>query len=285
MDRGQGPYPILAGELLRTPLALLLMLLPLLGGQQEFWERLPPPKQGEWLDLFPERGETFEEYRAAGPTRPTPARRTLYLLPALTRPPADREILAAVARQMSAHFGRETRLLPPSPLPVAAYDREARQYSVPLLVPALLKLLPDDGLFLLALTDRDLKLPKMTHVFGWGSFRLRVGVMSLARIPDDAARHRRRVLGLATHEAGHLLSMAHCTAYRCLMNGARTVEEGDRRPMLLCPVCSEKLCWNLGWEAKAHYRSVAGSFEEVGLGEEGELARRACDITASSTTG
>jgi len=261
------------------------MLLPLSGGREEFWERLPPPKQGEWLDLFPERGETFEEYKSAGPTRPTPMRRTLYLLPALTRPPADSGILAAMARQLSAHFGRETRLLPPSPLPMAAYDREARQFSVPLLIPALLKLLPEDGLFLLAVTDRDLALPRMTHVFGWGSFRLRVGVLSLVRIPADPSNHRRRVLGLMTHEAGHLLSMAHCTRYRCLMNGVRTVEEGDRRPMLLCPVCSEKLCWNLGWERGAHYRSAAASFDEVGLGEEADLARRASDITSSRTSG
>ncbi len=292
MDGRHRSYPILAGELLRplrpfwTLLLVALPAAPLVGGGA-FWERLPPPKQGEWLDLFPEKGETFEEYKAAGPTRPTPTRQRLYLLPALTRAPVDDRIVTMMASHLSAHFGRQAVLMPPSPLPLDAYDVEARQFLIPRLVPALLERLPDDGLFLLAVTDRDLTLPRMTHVFGWGSFRLRVGVMSLCRLPSAGgpAQFRRRVLGLMTHEAGHLLSMAHCTRYRCLMNGARTVEEADRRPMLLCPVCREKLCWNLGGEGAAHYRAVAGSFEEVGLGEEARLARRAVDVTLTPNVG
>ena len=55
----------------------------------------------------------------------------------------------------------------------------------------------------------------------------------------------RRTLSTASHETGHILGMAHCTAYSCLMNGSNHQEEKDRRPMHLCPVCLRKLCWNL----------------------------------------
>ena len=59
----------------------------------------------------------------------------------------------------------------------------------------------------------------------------------------------RRTLSTATHETGHILTMQHCTAFRCLMNGCNTHEERDRTPLHPCPVCLRKLCWNLRVEA------------------------------------
>jgi len=70
---------------------------------------------------------------------------------------------------------------------------------------------------------------------------------------------------LALHEAHHLLSLPHCTFYRCLMNGALTLKEADGRPAVLCPVCRAKVCWNLGVDPAARERAMADAFAAVGL--------------------
>jgi archaemetzincin len=88
-------------------------------------------------------------------------------------------------------------------------------------------------------------------VFGEANLRERTGVWSLYRNGDPSrgeAAFRlalRRTLGTASHELGHVLTMHHCTAFRCLMNGSNHQEERDQRPLHLCPVCLRKLCWNL----------------------------------------
>src|SRR5262249_29427053 len=97
---------------------------------------------------------------------------------------------------------------------------------------------PDDALAYLALTASDL-LPGggWNSLFGEADSRKRVGVWSIYRhgYPGKKkgayVRCLRRTLHLATHETGHILTMRHCTAYRCLMNGCNSREELDRQPL------------------------------------------------------
>lgn len=250
-----------------------------------FWRRLPPPREGEWRDVYREEGQTLADYRASGPVRPDGLRTRICLQPCLTRPPSDPEVLERLAAFLAASFGREVRTLEPLALPRAAYDPRRRQFDVRRLVPRLVEALPPDAIFLLAVTDRDLRLPRMSHAFGWGSFQLRVGIVSLRRLESgaDEAGLRRRVLAVATHEAMHCLSMAHCVFYGCLMNGARTLAECDGRPLLLCPVCEAKLCWNVGGDAATRYEATARALDGLGLPAEAELARAAASATRGGT--
>ncbi len=236
-------------------------------GPKGLFRRLPPAEPGEWLFVFPEEGQTFAEYRKADPVRPTRERRTVYLAPFLTRPARDPGMLPAMAALLQASFSAEVRVLPPRPLPSGAYVRARRQVSAFALAPHLVRELPADALLVLAVTDRDLFVGDLSHAFGWGSLKLRVGVLSTARLgaEDDPPLARRRTMTLALHEAGHLLSLPHCTFYRCLMNGALTIEEADARPAALCPVCRAKLCWNLGTDPLARERALAGAFARAGM--------------------
>ncbi len=111
---------------------------------------------------------------------------------------------------------------------------------------------PEDALAYLALTASDLwPGAGWNFVFGQANLRQRVGVWSLYRNGDpgegDAAFALclRRTLATATHETGHVLTMKHCIAFACLMNGSNHREESDSRPLHLCPVCLRKLLWNL----------------------------------------
>ena len=64
-----------------------------------------------------------------------------------------------------------------------------------------------------------------------------------------------------------MLSMFHCTAYKCLMNGSNSLSELDREPEWLCPVCLKKLQWNVGLDVRAHYQQQRALFESAGFRE------------------
>jgi archaemetzincin len=272
------------------PLLVSLLLLaarePDVPAPPGLFRPLPPPEPGEWRWVYPEEGQTFAEYRESGPVRATEERRTIYLVPFLTRPP-DPGLLDGIASVLEAGFGREVRTLPPAPLPSGAYVRARRQVSALDLAPHLVAALPADALFALAVTDRDLFVGDLRFAFGWGSQRLRVGVMSTARLAAEAdpALRRRRTLCLAAHEALHMISLPHCTFYRCLMNGALTLGEADRRPAALCPVCRAKVCWNLGLDPGERERALARALEAAGLAGDARAALEIADATPSEASG
>ncbi len=245
-----------------------------------FWQTLPAPKVGEWLDVFPEDGQTFREYREVGPTRPDRVRKKIYVLPLLTQPPSDKKLLSKLAQVMRAFYGLDVKVLKPQAMPKRAYRPGGRRFDILQLVPALRTALPQDGVFVLGVTDRDLHLTKHGPTFGWAHFRLRVGVMSTSRLGSAKdPRYLRRVLTLALHESGHMLSMAHCIFYKCLMNGVRTLGESDRRPAVLCPVCRAKLCWNTGLDPIRHYGGLSAAYQRAGDKAAARQAAKAKDVT------
>ena len=239
-----------------------------------FWRRLPPPKPGEWLYLYPEPGETLAEYKAAKPSRPTAVRKFVYLQPWLTRPTEDAGWVRELARVAAAWFGCQVKTLPAGAMPRRAYDEKRRQYDVVKLAARLVRTLPKDALILLGVTDRDLKLKEFDYALGWGALEHRVAVMSTYRL-GRGERVRRRALSLGLHEAAHGLGVRHCIFYPCLMNGAHTLREADRRPMQLCPVCRAKVCWNLGLDPMRRYGTLIPALRAAGLEGEADRTSRA----------
>ena len=67
-----------------------------------------------------------------------------------------------------------------------------------------------------------------------------------------------------THEAGHVLSIAHCVTYRCVMQGSNTLEESDGHPLHLCPLDLRKLEWNTGVDLAERNRKLRAFFLKAG---------------------
>ena len=108
---------------------------------------------------------------------------------------------------------------------------------------------PRDAVAVLALAALDLWPGEgWNFVFGQANLTERVGVWSLYRNGDpelgaDAyTLCLRRTLKTATHETGHMLGIAHCTAYACGMNGSNS-RGGERSPTaaVLSAVCAKSL--------------------------------------------
>uniref|UniRef100_A0AAA9SZR1 Archaemetzincin-2 n=2 Tax=Bos TaxID=9903 RepID=A0AAA9SZR1_BOVIN len=59
-----------------------------------------------------------------------------------------------------------------------------------------------------------------------------------------------------THEIGHIFGLRHCQWLACLMQGSNHLEEADRRPLDLCPICLRKLQSAVGFRLRDRYKAL-----------------------------
>src|SRR5215469_12791404 len=224
---------------------------------------LPPPRPGDWLAEHDEPGQTFAEYLDAHPVRKSDDLHTVYLCLVGDFTEAQRRILALAQDYLALFFDcpvKVNRQIALASIPTRARRTHPSWGDPQVLTGYVLHEVleperPTDALAYVALTATDLWPGRgWNFVFGEANLRERTGVWSVYRNGDPGqgeAAFRlalRRTLGTATHELGHILTMHHCTAFLCLMNGSNNQEERDQRSLHLCPVCLCKLCWNLQTE-------------------------------------
>jgi archaemetzincin len=236
--------------------------------------RLEAPREGEWLARFHEPGETFDEYRSRCSNKRRPGRETIALRPFGPLSPRARAELGTLVRFTEVFFALPVRLLDERPLPANAFLADRKQFDVPPLLDDLKRETAPDELVHAGIADQDLCWPSAglkNFVFGGASLSDRVGVYSVVRFGWGEPReptYRVRAMKLLAHELGHILSLPHCIYYRCVMNGANSQVESDATPCHLCPVCREKLEWNLGWNRPARARALAEIFRAEGIEDE-----------------
>lgn len=237
------------------------------------FEPIPRPAPHDWLAVHPESGQTFNEFKASRPNRPTESRRVIYLRP-LGEFVADRSPSIEKLREFAmAFFSMEVKALPTVSLDAARLTtrRNPHTGNLQILTDDVLNFLkggvPADAFCVLAITMEDLyPEPSWNFVFGQASLHERVGVYSFARYdpafygePRDPGYERlllRRSCKVLAHETSHMFGLTHCTFFNCLMNGSNHLAESDRRPLHLCPVCLRKLQWSIGFDVVERYRAM-----------------------------
>jgi archaemetzincin len=247
------------------------------------------PEPGDWLDRFKEEGQTFEDYVAASPRRPTEERNKIIIQPIGEFTEREKKMLELLREYCSIVFACETTLADAEKMPADAPHREREwngrkytQYRTGYLLDRFLRpRLPKDALCMLGVTMADLYPDdSWNYVFGQASLRERVGVYSLVRFfaqfwneEDTEERQTRallRSLKTLAHEVGHMFTINHCIAYQCLMNGANSLNEQDGRPIHECPVCLKKLQWNTGFDVVARYEKLQAFYATNGLKPEAD---------------
>lgn len=247
-----------------------------------------PPRPGEWLDQHPEPGQTFDEYRASRPNRPTATRTTLYLQPIGRFTPAESRLLAATADLLGRFYGLPVRTLEPIGLDVVpARARRVhpewgdRQILTSYVLDLLRARRPPDAVAVLALTTADLwPGAGWNFVYGQASLVDRVGVWSIYRNGDPESEYPvclGRTLKTAVHETGHMLGIWHCTAFECGMNGSNHRAESDSRPLGFCPECEMKVWWACRLDPAARYARLAEFAAAHGLVEDERHWRASLD--------
>jgi hypothetical protein len=75
-------------------------------------------------------------------------------------------------------------------------------------------------------------------------------------------------LSEAMHRAFDMFALLHCIHFNCLMNGANYLEEGDRRPLHLCPVCLRKPQSSVDFDVVERYKKLLDFHGKAGLEDE-----------------
>jgi archaemetzincin len=256
-------------------------------------EPLPPPRPGDWLAEHDEPGQTFAEYLDAHPVRKSDDLHTIYLCLVGDFSEAQRRILDGTREYLALFFDcpvKVRRQIDLASIPVRARRTHPSWGDEQVLTGYILHDVleperPADALAYLALTASDLWPGKgWNFVFGEANLRRRTGVWSIYRNGDpgeDFLLCLRRTLGTASHELCHVLTIKHCTTFRCLMNGSNHQEERDARPLHLCPVCLRKLCWNLRVEPVPYLMRMNTFCQQNGLDPESIWYERATAAMAT----
>lgn len=254
---------------------------------------MPDARAGDWLDRFKEQGLTFAAYVEIDPVRPDEDWKSLAFVQVGPFTEAEKANATAATEFAGIWFTLPIRTIDPADLPADGFQRERNfpwtemavtQYRTGWFLRELLPpLVPEDSVCILGMTMGDLYPDdSWNYVFGQSTFTRRVAVSSFTRYfaafwgedETDATRQRalRRSLKVTSHELGHAFGLPHCIEFECNMNGSNSLDESDRRPLVLCPPCLKKLQWNIGFDTLERCRRLLGFYREHGLGPEAEWA-------------
>lgn len=246
-------------------------------------EKLATPQPGEWLAGRAESGQTFAQYLKIQPNTLTRKRGTLYIQPIGKLSQTESKIVESTNEYLGVYFNCPVKVLSAidqAQIPESAkrkFDGDGDQQFLTsyILEKVLTPKLPDDAFATLGLTSTDLWPGEgWNFVFGYASFRDRVGVWSLHRFGDPTASDEAfrkcllRTIKLATHETGHMFSMLHCTHARCNMQGSNSLKESDSQPLHLCSQCHAKVAFAVSADPVTRLTALKTLCEKHGFVDE-----------------
>ena len=258
-------------------------------------EKFGEIQAGDWLAQHEESGQSVKEYIRTRRVRLSSVKKYIYIQRIGSFTETQSEILDKTKTYMSLCFGvevKELKTLSEKAIPSSGQRIHPswgmkQFYTKYLMEDVLKKQKPKDALCLIGFTATDLYPdPNWNFVFGIARPRDGLGLWSIYRNgnPDESQEAYqlclKRTIKTAIHEAGHLFSIKHCLAYKCVMNGSNSREESDSRNLYFCPSCLYKLCGNLKINSGERFARLAKCCDENSFAEEAEFFRRSIKAQA-----
>lgn len=98
--------------------------------------------------------------------------------------------------------------------------------------------------FVLILTDMDLFVPVLTHIYGEAELEGRFSIVSVCRLHEEFYTSEtnyslllERSYKEIIHELGHNIGLKHCKDWRCVMHSSSGIEEVDIKGSIFCEQC------------------------------------------------
>lgn len=95
--------------------------------------------------------------------------------------------------------------------------------------------------------------------------------------PEVTSILLRRSCKTLTHEIGHIFGLRHCQWLACLMQGSNHLEESDRRPLHLCPICLRKLQCAIGFSIVERYKALLRWIDDESNDTSGAAPKNSSD--------
>jgi archaemetzincin len=157
------------------------------------------------------------------------------------------ELIEAIAGEVKRVFGfaTETRSIIADLSP--ALDQNRQQYNSTLILGWLAAEVPPQVLKVLAVTQVDLFIPILTHVYGEAQLGGTASIVSTYRLNEGgsgvniARKYIDRIVKEAIHELGHTFNLRHCPEEACIMHYCRNEDDVDRKSDQLCRYCKVML--------------------------------------------
>ncbi|MDB9741643.1 archaemetzincin [Akkermansiaceae bacterium] len=235
---------------------------------------IPEPGTSDWLSTQEETGQTYAEFLQFGANRPGANGRTRIYIQPIGDFPKDSLSLDILKEYMEAFYYPMPVELAPNKF-ISDEDNirsrnhmGASQLHAIDLLDYLERTLAKDAYIVMGVTMTDLYPDdSWNFIFGMARFKQRVGVFSFARYGDDPIVGLGRALKILSHETGHAFGIKHCTHYHCIMNGSNGMNETDRSPYHLCPVCLRKIHWGLKFDPVKRYMRIHDFFKKHQMSE------------------
>ncbi len=152
------------------------------------------------------------------------------------------EIIKLISRSIQDSFGYAAEIMPLISDLAFALDPEREQYYSTLILEKLATAAPDRAIKVLAITDVDLFIPILTHVYGEAQIGGQTCIISTYRLKeglgsDVLGAFKDRIVKEAIHELGHTFNLRHCPDQTCCMHYCRSIKDVDRKTEQFCRYC------------------------------------------------
>lgn len=163
----------------------------------------------------------------------------------------DSDLISAISSEIKRIFGWNAAVGGYIDAPPEYFNRSRRQYISEGILGIASRISSERKDVVLVVADLDAYADDLNFVFGQAELGGSAAVVYLERLrpefygeKSNYSLFRKRVLKEVMHELGHVMGLAHCEDWRCVMHFSNTITDTDRKgnyDLYYCSKCMARL--------------------------------------------